>query len=55
MFDRPEQWVLGLMAFLNSTATLGAIQHGNDPTMSVVVVIVCLSLMGLFDLLRKGN
>ena len=55
MPKRPELWALGLMAFINSTATYGAIQHGTDPTMSVGVVIVCLSLMGLVSIPRKGN
>lgn len=46
---------LSVMAMLGDTSALGAVQHGNDPTMSVALAIVCMSAILLITIPRKGN
>lgn len=52
-----RQWMLvpALFAFLGITSTIGAIQHGNDPTPSVVLATINLSILWVATLPWKGR
>jgi len=45
----PIRWALALFALLGTTSTIGAIQHGNNPSQSIIMAVVALTLFVIIN------